>query len=182
MRLFVSVPLPPRIRAEVAAWIPRVSALAGDAVRWPAPDQWHLTLVFLGEVLDEEVPAVIAVGTQALHGAVAPTLSLRGGGRFGDRVLWVGLREGSALRVLADALRASLRAGGFPFDDKPFRPHLTVARARGGRRADLRAAAAALDGFAGSPWTADGVHLMRSRLRAGPAGSAAHEVVHTWRL
>jgi 2'-5' RNA ligase len=182
VRLFVAVSIPAAIRAEVAAWVPRAEALTGDTVRWNAPDQWHLTLVFLGEVPEDRLPAVVAAGTRTLHEAAAARLQLRGGGRFGDRVLWVGLRDDGALRGLADALRAELRTDGFPVDDKPFRPHLTLARSRSGRRPDLRPAAAALDGFVGSSWTADAVHLMHSRLGAGPDGRAAHEVVHTWPL
>lgn len=182
MRLFISVPVPAPIRAEVAAWVPRAEALTGDTVRWNAPDQWHLTLVFLGEVPDDRLPGVIAAGGRALREARAPRLQLRGGGRFGDRVLWIGLHDDGALRAPADALRAELRADGLPFDDKPFRPHLTLARSRSGRHPDLRPAAAVLDGFVGSAWSAGAVHLMRSRLRAGPEGRTVHEVVHTWPL
>lgn len=181
MRLFVAVPIPAEIRAEVAAWVPRAATHTGDAVRWSAPEKWHLTLVFLGDVPDDRVPRVVAAGAAAVAGVSAPTLHLHGGGRFGDRVLWLGLTGGD-LTAIATAMRDQLRRTGIEFDDKPFRPHLTLARARSGRSVDLRPAAAALTDFAGSTWTARGVELVRSRLGAGPDRGALHESVHTWPL
>ena len=85
-----------------------------------------------------------------------------------------------ALRRLAGSVAAAARRSGIAVDDRPYRPHLTLARGRAG--ADLRPAVAALTGFAGSPWTADALHLVRSRLGAGPGGTAAHEIVGTWPL
>jgi len=84
------------------------------------------------------------------------------------------------LRRLAASVTAAARRCGIAVDDRPYRPHLTLARARGG--ADLRPAVATLAGFAGSPWTADALSLVRSRLGAGPGGTALHDVVGTWPL
>jgi 2'-5' RNA ligase len=91
-----------------------------------------------------------------------------------------GPRGGDDLRRLAASVTAGARRCGIVADDRPYRPHLTLARSRDG--ADLRPAVAALAGFAGSPWTADMLHLVRSRLGAGPGGTALHEVVGMWPL
>ncbi len=97
------------------------------------------------------------------------------------RVLRSGRPQGGeGLRRLAASVAAAARRSGIPVDDRPYRPHLTLARARD--RADLRPAVAALGTFAGSPWTPDALHLVRSRLGAGPGGTAAHEVLATWPL
>ncbi|MGQ0844815.1 MAG: hypothetical protein ACT4QF_11830 [Sporichthyaceae bacterium] len=40
MRLFVALPLPERVRAEVAEWVADVAGLA-DGVRWAASEQWR---------------------------------------------------------------------------------------------------------------------------------------------
>ena len=77
-------------------------------------------------------------------------------------------------------MSAAARRTGIAVDDRPYRPHLTLARARPGT--DLRPAVEALGDVEGSPWTADALHLVRSRLGAGPGGSAVHEVVETWPL
>jgi 2'-5' RNA ligase len=91
-----------------------------------------------------------------------------------------GPRGIDGVRRLAASVTAAARRSGIPVDDRPYRPHLTLARTRDG--ADLRPAVAALRGFTGSPWTADVVHLVRSRLGAGPGGTAAHDVVAAWPL
>jgi len=41
---------------------------------------------------------------------------------------WAGVRESPALRALASSLRRALKEAGYPVDDKPFRPHITLAR------------------------------------------------------
>ena len=81
---------------------------------------------------------------------------------------------------LAGSVTAAARRSGIAVDDRPHRPHLTLARSREG--AELRPVVAALADFAGTPWTADALHLVLSRLGAGPGGTAAHEVIETWRL
>jgi RNA 2',3'-cyclic 3'-phosphodiesterase len=88
--------------------------------------------------------------------------------------------EAEDLRRLAGSVTAAARRCGIAVDERLYRPHLTLARGRPG--VDLRPAVAALAGFAGSPWTADALHLVHSRLGAGPGGTAQHEVVGTWPL
>ena len=91
-----------------------------------------------------------------------------------------GTASADALRRLAASVGAAARRSGIAVDDRPYRPHLTLARSRGD--VDLHRAADALARFVGSAWTAQAVHLFRSRLAAGPGGTAAHEVVGTWPL
>ena len=108
-------------------------------------------------------------------------LALGAGGRFGDRVLWIRVSgDVGPLRRLVQSVGAAARRERIAVDDRPYRPHLTLARARPGT--ELRPAVEAVRDFGGSPWTADSVHLVRSRLGAGPGGSAAHEIVETWAL
>jgi 2'-5' RNA ligase len=107
-------------------------------------------------------------------------LALRGGGRFGDRVLWTRVDPAHGPRALAASVGAAARRCGIPVDDRAYRTHLTLARGRSG--ADLRPAVEALRGFSGTRWAADALHLVRSRLGAGPGGTAVHEVIATWPL
>jgi 2'-5' RNA ligase len=180
MRAFVALVPPPDALTELAA---AVAALPQEpALRWSPPAQRHLTLAFLGEVdgpTDDELRTRLARAARR-HPPVP--LALAGGGRFGDRVLWTGVHgDREALRRLAGTVRAAARRSGLPVDERPYRPHLTLARARP-PAPDLRPLAGALRGFAGRPWTASEVHLVRSDLGAGPGGGARHEVVATWEL
>ena len=107
----------------------------------------------------------------------APVLSLGGAGRFGQQVLWVGVRGApqdlAVLGRLATAAAAAGRAVGAAVEDRPYRPHLTLARSRGS--ADLSPLVAALAGWEGAPWTAGAVHLVRST----PGGRPVYDVLAT---
>ncbi|MBP2369083.1 RNA 2',3'-cyclic phosphodiesterase [Pseudonocardia parietis] len=180
MRLFVAVTPPPdaidELRSATAAL-----RTGSEQLRWSAPEQWHLTLAFLGEVDDRARQDVVErLGRAAArHGPC--TLSLAGAGRFGQRVLWTRVHgDVDRLRRLAASVRAAARRSRIAVEDRPYRPHLTLARARGD--ADLRPAVAALSGFAGREWTADELHLVHSRLGAGPDGRAHHELLRSWSL
>ncbi|HSU12262.1 MAG TPA: RNA 2',3'-cyclic phosphodiesterase [Pseudonocardia sp.] len=192
MRAFVALVPPASALAELAASLAPVRA-AYPGLRWTPPGQWHLTLAFLGDIegdgLDDGVlPALAERLARAARRHPPMELALEGSGRFGDRVLWTRVHDLAAdarrghtgVRALAGSVGAAARRCGIPVDDRPYRPHLTLARARPGT--DLRPAVDALTDFAGTPWTADALHLVRSRLGAGPGGTAAHDVLATWRL
>jgi RNA 2',3'-cyclic 3'-phosphodiesterase len=82
-------------------------------------------------------------------------------------VLWGGLSgDRRALARLAESVAAGASRAGAPPPDKGrrFQPHLTLARCR--MPADVTELVAALEDYQGQPWTADRVHLVRSRLGA----------------
>lgn len=187
MRLFVAV-YPPRpavahLSAAVTGLHLGAAAAAGHNVGLTGTARWHLTLAFLGDVPEWQVP----VAAEAVAAGVArwrtdhqapPRLRLTGGGRFGRRrftVLWVGLSgEVEVLRSLGRAVRQELRRSGVPFDGKPLRPHLTFARPADRVSAeDLAADLAALERYEGPAWTVEEVHLVRSHLGPKPV----HETI-----
>jgi len=184
VRAFVALVPPAAVLDELAAAVAPVRAARPD-LRWTPPAQWHLTLAFLGEI-DGDAPdeGVLPDLTERLARAARRhpplELALGGSGRFGDRVLWTRVDPANGPRALAASVGAAARRCGIPVDDRPYRAHLTLARGRPG--ADLRPAVEELRGFSGSRWTADALHLVRSRLGAGPGGTAAHEVIATWPL
>jgi 2'-5' RNA ligase len=131
----------------------------------------HVTVAFLGDVPEERQPDVEAAMAHAV-GAVEPPgpVRLAGGGRFGRgkfTVLWVGVH--GDLRPLARAVRRDLKRARLPYDDRPWKPHLTLARP-GDRLGpdDLAADRAALAGYEGPSWPATEVVLVRSHLGPKP--------------
>src|SRR5262249_21138456 len=109
------------------------------------------------------------------------SLALGGGGRFGQRVLWTGVRgHREGLRRLAASAQAAARRSGVPVENRPYRPHLTLARADG--ETDLRPLVEQLELWHGPAWVAAQLHLMRSHLGAGPGSSALHETITSWPL
>jgi RNA 2',3'-cyclic 3'-phosphodiesterase len=181
VRAFVALTLPDTVLAELAEAVAPLRAAAHPGLRWTPAAQWHVTLAFLGEIDETVLPSLTERLARAARRHPPTALALGSGGRFGDRVLWIRVAGGGdALRRLAGSVGAAARRSGIAVEDRPYRPHVTLARAR--RGTDLRPAVEALRGFEGSPWTADAVALVRSRLGAGPGGSAAHEIVGTWPL
>jgi 2'-5' RNA ligase len=182
--LFVALVPPEAVLNELDRALAGARAtLSPNDLRWTARAQWHLTLAFLGEVSADLLPAVHGACAVAVHGRGGGLLQLRGGGRFGNRVLWAGLAGDRALVVdLAARLAAAFRAAGVHCDDGPYRAHLTLARAARGAAPDLRAAVDALAGFAGTPWQPDAVRLMHSQPGAGPGGHARHVELGRWPL
>ncbi|HEX2262681.1 MAG TPA: RNA 2',3'-cyclic phosphodiesterase, partial [Pseudonocardiaceae bacterium] len=136
MRLFVALTPPGEVVEELSANTVTLRELVPD-LRWTRPEQWHVTLAFLGEVGEHVVDEL----TRRLNRAAARhpplLLSFGGGGRFGHQVLWTrvqGDRDG--LCRLADSVRAAARRSRLPMEQRPYRPHLTLARSDG--ETDLR--------------------------------------------
>jgi len=182
VRVFVALIPPAAVLAELATALGPVQ-MSYPGLRWTPAGQWHLTLAFLGEIdgdaLDDGVlPDLTARLARAARRHPPQELALSGAGRFGDRVLWTRVR--GDLRALAASVGAAARRCRIAVEDRPYRAHLTLARARPGT--DLRPAVDALRDFAGTTWTATTLHLVRSRLGAGPGGTAAHEAIAAWPL
>lgn len=181
MRLFVALTPPPDVVEELQARMAGLCVLGRD-LRWSRPEQWHLTLAFLGDVGDE-TRGELSRRLGRAAGRYSPlTLSFGGGGRFGHRVLWTRVHgERDRLRRLADSVRAAARRSGLAAEQRPYRPHLTLARATT-TAVDLRPLVDELAPYEGRSWTADELHLVHSRLGAGPGGTALHEPVSSWPL
>ena len=130
-RLFVAVPLTDGARREIGA---RLRAAVPDGLpgRAVPTDGWHLTLRFLGATRVEQL-AVIRDHLRAANLGAPIDVRFGGMGAFpharSARVLWIGVDEGAArLAELARSAEAAARAAGFAPEEKPWKPHLTVAR------------------------------------------------------
>lgn len=177
-RVFIAVPLPEAARADVAALVGSVRDLADPAardVRWVRLDGLHLTLRFIGQVDESELDRLAtAVGVAAANLATFP-VAVESAGAFPaqgrPRVIWLGVGEGAAeLTSAAAAVDDALADIGLARSDRPFRAHLTVARADGIRTgADVaRRLIDAADGWR-TAFTADRVVLFESISGGGPA-------------
>lgn len=170
MRLFVAIAPPSAVLDELDALVEPLRARRLD-LRWTSREAWHVTLAFLGQV-DEAVAAKLLPRLErAARRHQQVRLTFAGAGAFPSaaraNVLWSGLSgDRGALARLAESVAAGASRAGTPPPDKGrrFQPHLTLARCR--MPADVTGLVATLDGYQGQPWTADRVHLVRSRLGA----------------
>lgn len=179
MRLFVALCPPDGIRSHLESAMERLRPrIPRGPVRIVPPDQWHVTLRFLGEVAS--TPPVLGRLDDALREATTgvPGFSLRldGFGCFPStqrpRVLWAGLSGEIAdlARLQARVARAA-EAFNSARDEHPFHPHLTLARVRDACRPDAEAIRRALERTElprSEPWRTTEIRLMESQL--GPDG------------
>ncbi len=169
MRLFIAINLPQEERARLDRDV-RALRAARLPVRWVAADALHLTLKFLGEVPDARLAGI----ERALTGVAAEFppfhLELKGLGAFPNvhnpRVVWVGIEAPPELRRLAGALEDAMADLGFPRENRPFSPHLTLGRAeRDARAGDFRSLGALAAEFSfRAEVEARSADLMRSHL------------------
>ncbi|MFD0902045.1 RNA 2',3'-cyclic phosphodiesterase [Actinomadura sediminis] len=186
MRLFVALVPPPDILDELEEAV-RPHRDDVPELRWTRRELIHVTLTFLGEFDDRRLERLLPRLERAVQRHERMTLSLAGAGAFPGngahaRVLWTGLfGDRRALARLAASTTAAGRRAGMPPDKhRGFRPHLTLARSR--RPVDVRPLVESLSAFAGSPWTADSVRLMRSRLPGKEHPELTYEPLKTWSL
>ncbi|MFJ6698120.1 RNA 2',3'-cyclic phosphodiesterase [Streptomyces sp. NPDC091272] len=179
VRAFVALAPPDEAKAELEQAL-RPAYDAHPRLRWNRIEDWHITLAFLGELPVGKV-ALLRPPLAGLAAGRSPlSLSLCGGGHFDERVLWSGVGgDLDALHRLATEVRDVVRDCGIPFEDRPLRPHLTLARARRTDPAAAAQAAAGLAHFTGGPWPTDRLHLVGSNFGRGP-GPIRYQDIEAW--
>lgn len=131
MRLFLGIAMAPAVTAEVAAIVARLRS-ASDALRWSAPESWHITLQFLGNTTPEQY-ACILPHLRALRHPPVP-ISMEGLGFF-DRagIFYAGVSTTPGLLALQQSVTRATASCGFIPEARPYQPHITLARAKGAR-------------------------------------------------
>lgn len=131
MRLFVGINFPKKQRAKMhrAARALRDQELP---VRWVDPDNFHITLKFLGEVRREQIDSVMAGIKRAAVSTQPFQTEIRGFGAFPTvrrpHVIWLGVGACPELRCLKQDLEWALGDAGFPSESRSFHPHVTLGR------------------------------------------------------
>lgn len=182
MRLFVALEIPEPVRREVARRVAGVRDRLPRA-RWVDLEKVHLTLLFLGQTPEDRIPVLSAKLRDAFAAYEAMTVRLSGSGTFPPkrpaRVAWIGLEAPEELAaVQADAAAAAVEAVGFEPEERPFRPHVTLARCEPNWPRDATDKfVSAFSGEIGPPFTVDRGVLMESKL--SPRG-ARYSVVEAF--
>lgn len=136
-RLFYCLDIPEAVR-RAAAHLQDKLRYTDAHLSFPKTRDMHLTLVFLGYVPESQI-ASFSEGLHTVASAIPPfELTYAGIGAFGPprhpRVIWVGVPETPrALLELQEGLAGLARSLGIAIEDRPFRPHLTLARIKSGR-------------------------------------------------
>ncbi len=133
-RVFVAAPVDHVTRAECAAAAQRLRA-AGFPGRWVPPENYHVTVAFIGPVGEPRVPEIARVVHDAASSAEPFDLVLDTIGAFltqaKPRVAWLGPRHGShGFAELCNVIRTPFAARKIPFSPEAD-PHVTLARSDG---------------------------------------------------
>jgi RNA 2',3'-cyclic 3'-phosphodiesterase len=147
IRSFIAIELPPEVKKALTRLQDRFKAGDRGQVKWVEPENLHLTLHFLGNILTSAVSPITAALEQAAAGSRHCELEVGGLGAFPDlrrvQTIWVGLAgDLDKLDKLYKDIGANLTPLGFKPETRPFSPHLTIGRVRDFARPEERAALA----------------------------------------
>jgi len=172
MRLFVALEIPENVGKNLSA-VQQKLRLSGADLRQVRPENFHVTLKFLGETSSEKVSSI----AEELRGvrtddAVAATFRGLGNAWHARRggVLWVTMEVSEGLKILAGEINHRLERAGFVAEERDFLPHLTLARFK--RNSALTTIRAMVQDYSGQEFGAiepKEFHLIESKL--GPGGS-----------
>jgi RNA 2',3'-cyclic 3'-phosphodiesterase len=133
MRLFIALDIDEAIRERITRFVEGVRNFAPDA-RWVKPETLHITLKFIGEQPDTSLEKIKHALSTVQESATE--INFRGFGFFpavkSARVFWIGIDAGPQLSVLAAAIDEKMPALDIAKEERPFNPHLTLARGAGG--------------------------------------------------
>jgi 2'-5' RNA ligase len=133
MRLFIGIGLPPALNqtlAKAAHTLIAPEAQSRTRITLTRPENMHVTLNFLGQVepsrLDEIQQALATIRAPRLH------LQLNGAGAFANAgILYAQIKPSAPLLNLAEQVFQSMENCGFPREQRPYTPHITLARSKG---------------------------------------------------
>ena len=170
IRAFLALDPPEEILREIERIQDRLRKLIRGDLRWVRPEGIHLTLKFFGDVSENAVVNISVVAGQAAAAVGSFELAIGGTGVFPDpsrpRVVYLGMNgEVARLVTFQQGLERALREIGFPPEERPFRPHLTLGRIKSPK--GLTGLAEALEKektVTAGRFTASGLSLFQSEL------------------
>jgi 2'-5' RNA ligase len=173
LRLFIAIAIPPEVRQEIGRAQGRLKRNSPPgAIRWTRPEQFHVTLKFLGDVPSEHVAALKKSVNTVCSASPALRLSANGIGFFPNarkpRVIWIGAQDDCGqLSELHQRLEEALRWLDPATRPEKFTGHITLGRFKPGRPAAIQKLlelASNLHGHHFGDWQAREVEIVRSEL------------------
>lgn len=165
MRLFIAVPIPDKIKKTLAAILDPIKQTISH-IKWVIPDNFHFTLLFLGETSDNMVSPVIDRLRQITASVKPFIVHIENFSCFPSlkrpRILFLSVDNGrDAIVNLAGSVRQSLKELGFA-DNKEFKPHLTIGRVKQYQKIKLESIKIKFDPVS---FEADQIQLIQSILK-----------------
>jgi RNA 2',3'-cyclic 3'-phosphodiesterase len=170
MRLFTGIALPPLVRANLARVLKELRPL--PPVSWSPVENLHITSKFIGQWPEERL-AELEETLETVSLPLAFDVAISGFGYFPNphhpRTLFAGIKADKAIDQLAEAIDEALRPLGIAKEDRPYSPHLTLARIKHEDIGALREHIANMTNFDFGTFQVSEFHLYLSK--TGPKGS-----------
>ncbi|MDG2381188.1 MAG: RNA 2',3'-cyclic phosphodiesterase [Pirellulaceae bacterium] len=138
IRTFVAIDVSERVRRAAAATISELEPTT-ESIRWVSAKNVHITMKFLGDVNETDIYQVCRLTADAVRDVPSTQVNCRGIGAFPSierpRTIWLGIDDPTDCLVeLHQRIEQGLLSLGFPREQRRFQPHVTLGRARYGRR------------------------------------------------
>ena len=164
MRLFTGIAVPPDVLATLEHVLRDLRPLA--PLNWSPPENLHITTKFIGQWPEPRLPEL----EQALGKVDAPLEFPIAISRFGyvpnphhPKLFFAGVQAGAALTDLAHRIEDAIEPIGVPRDERPYLPHLTLARIKNENIRTLRERIAQMTNFDFGTFSVSGFHLYLSK-------------------
>lgn len=127
---FLAVPINKAIKETIHSWRQQHQS-AWPFKRWVHKEDYHITLVFLGNATKEQRQELgIRLKEKIVPKPFELTLSTLG--MFGKpdrpRILWVGIEQSKPLYELQNIVAKACHEVGFTLESRAYKPHITIAR------------------------------------------------------
>ncbi len=137
IRTFLAIELPRPLLMKIEEVLGDLRSSQAD-VRWVNPENIHLTLKFFGNIDESKIEPIVQSIDRLVQETPTILLRVKGMGAFPNlrnpRVIWLGLSEGKeSLNSFQKKLEIEFKKIGFPPEDRPFHPHLTLGRVKSSR-------------------------------------------------
>lgn len=170
IRTFLAIEIPSHILKEIGSIQARLKGTLPEMIRWVRPEAIHLTLKFFGNVSEYDIAEISRIMEEKVNGIRPFAFHVKKLGVFPNmnrpRILWLGISgDVDALILFQKSMEQKLHGRGFPKEERPFRPHLTVARIKEPK--ELIGLAKIIekgDNYTAGNFDARGLHLYRSQL------------------
>ena len=137
MRIFIAVKLSSEIKLRLGEVQNKLKESGAD-VKWVKPENIHLTLKFLGNVVESKLETLVKEAGEVARKFSPFKIKFSGLGTFPNlknpRVIWVGIEsKAKELLRLSREIEENLAKLEFPPEKREYKPHLTLGRVRSGQ-------------------------------------------------
>lgn len=134
-RLFIAIDISTHIKNQITTWQAELKKhLYKLPLRWSLPQNSHLTLKFIGDFPNTQIPSLNHALSQTLIKAAPTTITFTQPGVFphphNPKVLWLGCQPSQTLSNLVAKIDQTTHQFNIPLEKRAYKPHLTLARVK----------------------------------------------------